>query len=153
MALQTRASKVCHLPVLDPARCQYRRVAAGARTLACLALPIVASLMACTTVRIESTDRQVRVEHHWGVLAVTVEQPQTSLVAEITGIGLIQSPWGWSAGYTNQSWAALGPECRLVIWINSPDQMDAAARLADPKAGICVPQFLTPKPEVPHHAD
>lgn len=96
------------------------------------------ALVACASVRIESGPDQVRVEQRWGVLAITVDDPAKSYVAKVESLGLLSTPFGWSAGFSRQSWAALGPECRLVIWVSQPEHLETARRLADPKAGICI---------------
>lgn len=132
--------------------CQ-RRPGTAAIVLTGLALPFLAGLPGCTTVRIESAAHEVHIERHWGVLAVSLSEPEASHVAEVTGLGLVRSPWGWSAGYTHQTWAALGPQCRLVIWASTPDHLETAARLADPKAGICVVHPSPVEAEAKHHAD
>lgn len=112
-------------------------------------LPFVVALViaGCASVRIESASGQVRVEQHWGVLGVVVEGAATSHVAEIRSLGLAATPMGWSAGFTRQSWAALGPECRLVIWVSEAEHLAAIRRLIAASANICV--ISTPTSEVP----
>ncbi|WP_159693629.1 hypothetical protein [Cognatazoarcus halotolerans] len=99
--------------------------------------PLLLSLGACTTIRIQTADDTVRIERHWGVLAVEFIEPGASHVAEVSALGLLQSPFGWSAGYSHQSWAALGPECRLVLWVTAPEHIETARRLADSSPGVC----------------
>jgi hypothetical protein len=120
---------------------------------ATLLLSLVALVCGCTTIRVESADDHVRIVRHFGVLAVSVGEPTTSHVAEVTGVGLVRSPWGWSAGYTHQSWAAIGPECRLVIWASTSDQHETARRLADPRTGICVAKALSLQPKEQERVD
>jgi hypothetical protein len=97
-----------------------------------------AMLCGCATIRVESAAQMVRVERYWGVLAVSVDEPSKSHVAEVTSLGLARSPFGWSVGYSHQSWAALQSDCRLVIWVSAPEHLSAARELADPKTGVCV---------------
>jgi len=99
--------------------------------------PLLVLLGACTTVSIQTADDKVRIERHWGVLAVEFVEPEASHVAEVSALGLLQSPFGWSAGYSHQSWAALGPECRLVLWVTAPEHIETARRLADSSPGVC----------------
>ncbi|MCB1899584.1 MAG: hypothetical protein KDH16_09850 [Rhodocyclaceae bacterium] len=99
--------------------------------------PLLLSLGACTTIRIQTADDTVRIERHWGVLAVEFIEPGASHIAEVSALGLLQSPFGWSAGYSHQSWAALGPECRLVLWVSTPQDFEAARRLAESSPGTC----------------
>ena len=105
-----------------------------------LVLPrLVAFITAgCASVRIDSPSGEVRLEHRWGVLSVVVDGPTTSHVAEIQGLGITSTPMGWSAGITRQSWASLGPECRLVIWVSEAEHLEAARRLQASTNGVCV---------------
>ncbi|MFU2487746.1 hypothetical protein [Thauera sp. WH-1] len=100
----------------------------------------VLALAACTTVRIESTldPNAVRMERHWGVLAVELPDATSSYVAELRSFGLSRSPFGWTAGYARQSWAALDDECRVVVWVLTREELDAARQLASDSAGLCV---------------
>lgn len=95
-------------------------------------------LSGCTMIRIEAADDAVRIERHWGVLSLEIVEPKAIQVAEVTALGIIQSPFGWSAGYSHQTWASLGPECRLVIWVSSPEHIEMARELANSPAGACV---------------
>lgn len=96
-------------------------------------------LFACTTVRIESAldPAAVRVDRHWGVVAVHMPGAMPSYVAEVSSLGFSQTPFGWTAGYARQGWAALGSECRLVVWVATPEHLEAARALADAQAGLC----------------
>ncbi len=109
------------------------------------------ALAACASVRIESGPDQVRVEQRWGVLAISVDSPANAYVAKVESLGLLNTPFGWSAGFSRQSWAALGPECRLVIWVSQPEHLETARRLADPKAGICIAAPQQPTTGEKHH--
>jgi len=109
------------------------------------------ALAACASVHIESGPDQVRVEQRWGVLAITVADPANAYVARVESLGLLSTPFGWSAGFARQSWAALGPECRLVIWVSQPEHLETARRLADPKAGICIAAPQQPPSGEEHH--
>ncbi|ATE62190.1 hypothetical protein CCZ27_21405 [Thauera sinica] len=96
-------------------------------------------LAGCTTVRIESAldPAAVRVERHWGVLAVDVPGAMQSYVADITSVGFSHGPFGWTAGYARHGWAALGNECRLVVWVAAREHLEAVRALANANAGLC----------------
>ncbi|WP_284447014.1 hypothetical protein [Fluviibacter phosphoraccumulans] len=112
-------------------------------------LPFVFAIatVSCASVRIESASGEVRIEQRWGVLGVFVDGAATSHVAEVRGLGIASTPMGWSAGFTRQNWASLGPDCRLVIWVSQPEHLVTIRRLADAKTGVCV--VSPPSPEVP----
>lgn len=96
-------------------------------------------LFACTTVRIESAldPAAVRVERRWGVVGVHMPGAMPSYVAEVSSLGFSQSPFGWTVGYARQGWAALGDDCRLVVWVASREHLEAARELAAAHAGVC----------------
>lgn len=93
-------------------------VAAAAATLA---------LSACMTVVIEARDGQVRVERGFGVLRVELPAAETAITGAVSGTGIAFTPLGWHIGYARQRWAAMGPQCRAVVWLDGT-QLDAASR-------------------------
>jgi len=105
---------------------------------ACGAALALAALAGCMTVRIESREADVRVLRHLGWLSIEVPTPDKAVIGSVSGVGLAATPMGWSAGYTRQRWAALGPQCRAVLWIDH-GALDAATRQAlSAAAGVCV---------------
>mgnify|MGYP003614032666 CR=1 FL=1 len=103
-----------------------------------LPLVLVLTTTACASVRIESASGEVRIEQRWGVLGVVVGGPATSHVAEIKNLGIASTPMGWSAGFTRQTWASLGAECRLVIWVSEAEHLETARRLQASTTGVCL---------------
>ena len=90
------------------------------------------------TVHIDAGDARVRTVRHVGYLQIDLASPDQAVVGALSGVGLAATPLGWSAGYTRQRWAAIGPECRAVLWA---DGADAGARLRDTLAtvaGVCL---------------
>jgi hypothetical protein len=94
-------------------------------------------LTGCMTVRIESTDGQVTVVRHAGLLLVTLPRARASVVGSVSGVGLASTPMGLSVGYMRQRWAAIGPECRAVLWLESGIS-ESLQRTARDLAGVCV---------------
>lgn len=103
-----------------------------------LSLVFALAASGCASVRIESASGEVRIEQRWGVLGVVVDGSAKSHVAELRSLGIASTPMGWSAGITRQSWASLGPECRLVIWVSEAKHLEAARRLQASTNGVCV---------------
>ncbi len=95
-------------------------------------------LNGCASIRVDAGGQAVRVERHWGVLAVTIDHASKSQVADMTALGLVSSPMGWSAGYSRQRWAALGADCRVVIWVTNSEALSSARQFANSKPGICL---------------
>ena len=101
-------------------------------------LAIATALSACMTVRIESRDAEVRVVRHFGLLQIDLQSPDKAVVGAVTGVGVAATPFGWSAGFTRQRWAAMGPQCRAVLWVER-GEVDAATREAlSSVAGVCL---------------
>jgi len=91
----------------------------------------------CMTVRIEAADGHVMVIRHAGLLRVELPPDRASVVGSISGVGLAATPMGFSVGYTRQRWAAIGPDCRAILWLDSTAQ-DPALHLAQQLAGVCI---------------
>ena len=106
-------------------------------------------LAACTTVRIGASPDEVRVERHFGVLAVTIADSGRAHVGEVSGLGINSTPLGFSAGYSRHTWAELPPdECRVVIWITDSAQRAAVEALLAARPDLCaVPFPSSPKEE------
>lgn len=109
---------------------------APARLLPWLLLPALAG---CMTVHLHTGQAEPRVLHHLGWLQVEVPQAERAVVGRLQGVGLVSSPMGISAGYTHQRWAALGPQCRAVLWVQAGAQLaDAAQQALHQVAGACL---------------
>ena len=107
------------------------RVAAVGLVLAC-------GLAGCMTLRIESREGDVRIVRSAGLLHVQLASPQQAIVGSLSGVGLVGAPLGWSLGYTHQRWAAIGPECRAVVWLED-GELNGATRAALARvAGLCL---------------
>jgi hypothetical protein len=105
------------------------------RLLSCLS---IAALGGCVSVRIDDPDGGVRIVRGFGVVSIEAPSPRTAVSGMVSGFGLVQAPLGWSAGFTRQRWALMGPECRAVIWpsIGGIDESTRAALVRT--AGVCL---------------
>lgn len=110
-----------------------------------LALTLGISVAGCASVRIESRSGEVLIEQRWGVLGLVLGGSATDYVAEVSGLGVASTPFGWSAGLMRQSWAALGPDCRIVIWADGPEHIATIRSLTDGKPGICIAPISPPE--------
>ena len=118
-----------------------RKAGKAAQRLTMVALSsFVACLSAgCMTVRVEAGPNDVKIERHWGYLRLDFATPDQMLVAQASGLGLITSPTGTTLGYSRQRFAALGPRCHVVLWIDASSALDAAARRAlEQLSGTCL---------------
>jgi hypothetical protein len=108
------------------------------------ALALASLLGACTTVRIEAGPDDVRIERHFGLLGVRLASPHRSLVAEMSGFGVLSAPGSLSLGYASLRFASLGPDCRVVLWLAPGERLplETLDRLRQ-VAGVC---FTPPQP-------
>lgn len=113
------------------------------------ALVACALLPACVSVQVDTQGQGVRVVRHFGLLQLELPQASRSVVADIRGVGLLSSPLGLTAGYTQQRLAWLGPDCRAVLWLEQGVVLDAATRAELGRlAGLCLVEAL-PAPAAP----
>lgn len=102
-------------------------------------LAISASLFGCTTVRIDSGPDNVRIERHFGALFVSVNNVNEAYSAQVSSIGISNTPMGFAVGYSNQSWVNMPKEhCRMVLWINSQTEFAEAKKLAQKIDKLCI---------------
>jgi hypothetical protein len=101
-------------------------------------LLLAGALAGCMTVHIEGKDGDVRTVRHAGLLQVQLASPQQAIVGSISGVGLVGAPLGWSLGYTRQRWAAIGPECRAVAWLEAGELNEGSRDALTRVAGLCL---------------
>jgi hypothetical protein len=104
-----------------------------------LITPLALLLAGCMTVRIQAGDEPVQVVRHVGLLQVALAAPEQAVVGRLQGLGLVATPMGWSAGYTRQQWAVMGPQCRALLWVSEGGAVDAEMRRTlGQLAGVCL---------------
>lgn len=111
---------------------------ARAIAIATASVLLASGLSGCMTVHIEAKDGDVRTVRHAGLLLVQLASPQQAIVGSVSGVGLIGAPLGWSLGYTRQRWAAIGPECRAIAWLEAGDLNEASRAALTRVAGLCL---------------
>lgn len=95
------------------------------------------SLAGCMTVIIESRDAPVRVHQGYGVLRIELPQVETAVAGTITGAGITATPMGWQVGYTTQRWAAIGPRCQAIVWLDAGPIDEPTRRWLDGLQQVC----------------
>lgn len=96
-------------------------------------------LAGCMTVHLHTTGAEPRVLRHVGWLQIEVPQAEAAVMGRLDGLGLVSTPMGASAGYTRQRWAALGPQCRAVLWVQDGTRLDEPMqRTLQQTAGVCL---------------
>lgn len=102
---------------------------------------VIAAAMAsagCMTVHLDSGGAPVGVVRHFGVLHVELPRPGAAVVGELSGTGIAATPLGWSAGYTRQRWAAIGPQCRAVVWLADGRIDEPTRSRLSALSGVCL---------------
>lgn len=111
---------------------------AQAAAVATTSVLLASGISGCMTVHIEAKDGEVRTVRHAGLLVVQLASPQQAIVGSVSGVGLIGAPLGWSLGYTRQRWAAIGPECRAIAWLEAGDLSEPSRAALARVAGVCL---------------
>jgi hypothetical protein len=115
-----------------------RRGCRNAAALARSVLAIAGLCSACTLVEIHSGDGQVRSERHLGFVALELPPDTTSRVVHLTGLGIIRTGFETTVGYADVMVATLGDDCRLLVWIDTKDQIDHLHRLVPDSDNLCI---------------
>lgn len=112
--------------------CSWRRTGLAWSVLA------AALCHACAWVQIRSDDGQVHVERYFGVVSLQLSPATRSHVVHLKGVGLISTGFEATVGYVDLTMAALGNDCRLVVWLDDKDQIDELRRVAQELRDACV---------------
>jgi len=94
-------------------------------------------LGACTTISIDSGDGVVKVTRRAGFAYVELP-PNTDSVVEMRGYGMSFSRLGGGIGFIQQRFAALNGDCRVVIWVDDLNHIEAVRAIAAEHPEICV---------------
>ena len=109
-----------------------RQMAAVALTMLC------AGLGACTTVYIGASPDAVNIERRLGVLQVKVIDSHRAYVAEVAGVGLLDTPAGVTAGYARHTWVrGETDDCRVVLWIEDAAGLKTLENLLKQYPTLC----------------
>ena len=86
----------------------------------------------CTSISISQGDGITRIDRSLGFARVEITPGTRAVSARIDALGLSDTPVGIGVGISRQEFAALGEDCRVVIWVESAEAADALApRLRD----------------------
>lgn len=99
---------------------------------------IVAILTGCATVSITDPSGTTRVERHFGLISIELGPTTTAVVAEAKSFGYLGGPMGISLGVGQSRIAALPKDCRLVLWLEHPDQVENLKQLFGDRKDLCV---------------
>ena len=99
---------------------------------------VVAMLTGCATVSITDQSGTTRVERHFGLISIELDPTTTAVVAEANSFGYLGGPMGISLGVGQSRIAALPKDCRLVLWLEHPDQVENLKQQLGDRKDLCV---------------
>ena len=102
----------------------------------CTGLPSLL-LGACTTVQITAGDGVTTIERQFGFANITVAPGATPVVAGMSTLGYSSSPAGVSLGWSGVQFVALPEGCRVVLWIQRPEDLATYQRLTAGAPDVC----------------
>jgi hypothetical protein len=89
-------------------------------------------------VEVHSGDGQVRIERHLGFVSLELPPDAPSRVVRLTGVGLVSLGFDTTVGYADATLVTLGYDCRLLVWIDNPGQLDHLRSLVGTTDDICI---------------
>jgi len=95
-------------------------------------------LAGCATVSITDHSGNTRVESHFGVVSIELGPTTSAVVAETSSFGYLSGPMGISLGIGHSRIAALPQDCRLVLWLEQPGQVEELRHLLGERSELCV---------------
>lgn len=107
---------------------------------ALMAVVACLSLANCASVTVQGDDGTVTVKNHYGVLAIDVEGQETSRLISVNGFGVAMTGRELAIGYYRVEQARLGPDCRLVLWVQTDAQLTTLRDLIGTRRDICALQ-------------
>ncbi len=101
------------------------------------AATLVAACAGCTSITIAERDGTVRTCNAFGFPNIELSPGKEAMVAEITSLGYHSGPLGISVGFNHSQFALLGEDCRIVVWMRSPEDAKQLNQLLGERPGIC----------------
>lgn len=97
-----------------------------------------AALLGCTTISITEKDGKVRVSRSFGAITIEMVPGSKSVLAEAVGLGYLTGPLGTTIGFSKNSFAVLGRDCRLILWNSDKEQAKQLQELLGNHANVCI---------------
>jgi hypothetical protein len=95
-------------------------------------------LGACTTISVTSSEGHTKIDRSFGFASVSVSPEATPVVIQITSIGFLSGPAGYTAGYSNQEITTFKDDCRVIFWVKDKNQAKAVLEVVNRSKDICV---------------
>lgn len=94
---------------------------------------------ACTTIRIEAQSKDdVEISTRFGIVNLELKPGDQGVIVDSSSFGAINTFNGFAFGYHRALYAALRPhDCRVVLWIQTDEQLTELDKLLRNHAQIC----------------
>ncbi|WP_089725461.1 hypothetical protein [Candidatus Thiosymbion oneisti] len=102
-----------------------------------IAVSLALILGGCTTIKITDRGGVVTIAREFGFASVQLHPETDALVAEISSLGYLATPIGQSFGYTKQFAAFLPENCKVILWVEDPEQVSAIKTLLGDIESVC----------------
>lgn len=80
----------------------------------------------------------MKISRSFGVIKVDLNPNTNITLAEISGLGYLTSPLGTTVGFTKSNFAALGENCRLILWVKDDNQVLKLKNILGNLENLCV---------------
>lgn len=104
---------------------------------ACL-IWMITLISGCATVSITDLSGNTRVEHRFGLISIELAPSTSAVVADAWSFGYASGPMGATLGVGHSRIAAIPEECRLVLWLNYPEQAETLAHQLGDRKDLCI---------------
>ena len=92
---------------------------------AVFALSLSICCASCTTINIKNERGDVVVRRSFGFASIRISPDKGVVTAKVSSLGYISTPLGHSVGWTQQSITTTNDGCRVIIWIENYQDLDA----------------------------
>lgn len=59
-------------------------------------------------------------------------------MAEVTGLGYLAGPLGTTFGFSKSSFATLGENCKLILWVKDTEQVQQLKSMLSNPENLCI---------------
>jgi len=99
-------------------------------------ISIIVVTTGCAQIEIHGTDGTTQIKRHAGVLHIDVTGTSSQMISA-TGVGLLTIERETTLGWYSIRMLAMKNDCRLVMWVDDPDQVKALMQMLETSA-LCV---------------
>lgn len=100
---------------------------------------LLAQLWACGCARIaiNGPDKSTQIRYAFGAISIELIPTADTLLSEISALGIVASPAGYSIGFTNQKIATIAPTCKAILWVATREALYEFEKLLGDITTVC----------------